>query len=106
VRERDLAGGTREFIAEGEVVLRVLIARRVRARIGLSSPRRAIGLMSPALSELGPDIPSFVASEAVMSRVVGFPIHRGVLAIGPRGPGARLARFSPPVSVERAWWWG
>lgn len=85
VRERDLTGRQGRFIAEGEVVLRVLFARSrfTIESVFLSEPRyRAL---APLFSELGPDIPVFVAPETVMSRVVGFPIHRGVLAIGLRG---------------------
>ena len=32
-----------------------------------------------------PDVPVYVVPQAVMDRVVGFPIHRGVLALGARG---------------------
>ena len=91
VRERDLAGRHGSFIAEGEVVLRLLLGRSSYAleSVFLSETRHR--LMAAALRRLGPDIPVYVASEAVMSRVVGFPIHRGVLAVGRRGPG-RLMR--------------
>lgn len=87
VRERDLAGRHGMFIAEGEVVLRLLLGRPSSAleSVFLSETRHR--LMAAALRGLGPDIPVYVASEAVMSRVVGFPIHRGVLAVGRRGPG-------------------
>ncbi len=74
------------FIAEGEVVLRVLAERapaRVRSVL-LLEKRRAT--LEDALARLGPDVPVYLAPERVMSEVVGFPIHRGILALGARGP--------------------
>lgn len=85
VRERDLAGRQGRFIAEGEVVLRLLLARSRFAVESVFLSQQRYRTLAPALSDLGPDIPIFVAPESVMSRVVGFPIHRGVLAAGLRG---------------------
>jgi tRNA G18 (ribose-2'-O)-methylase SpoU len=84
IRERDLVGRGGRFIAEGEIVLRALL----RSRFAIESvflldtrlPRLA------ALFEGLPDaVPVYIAERAIMDRVVGFPIHRGVLAMGRRG---------------------
>jgi tRNA G18 (ribose-2'-O)-methylase SpoU len=85
MRERDLVGREGRFIAEGEVVLRVLLSGTARFRVEsvLVSPERLPGL-APALAGL--DAPVYLASKAVMGAVAGFPIHRGVLAVGRRGP--------------------
>lgn len=85
MRERDLVGREGRFIAEGEVVLRVLLSGAARFRIEsvLVSPERLPGL-APALAGL--DAPVYVAAKPVMGAVAGFPIHRGVLAVGLRGP--------------------
>ena len=88
LRDRDARAEGHEgrFIAEGEVVLRVLLARapeRVRSVLLLDKRR---GGLDDALGALGPEVPVYTAPEAGMSAVVGFPIHRGVLALASRGP--------------------
>lgn len=87
VRERDLTGREGRFIAEGAVVLRVLAssASRRRAESVLVSERKAPGL-ADVLSALDPDIPVLVASQAILDGVAGFPLHRGVLAVGLKPP--------------------
>lgn len=86
MRERDLVGRAGRFIVEGEVTLRVMLSGR--ARFGLESvllaPERLDGL-ADALARLPGDVPVFCAAKPVMSAITGFPIHRGVLAVGLRG---------------------
>ena len=85
VRERDLAGRDGRFVAEGEVVLR-LLARRGRFAVeSVLLCDRRIASLGDLIDALPADVPFLVASQAVMDAVVGFPIHRGVLAIGLRG---------------------
>lgn len=84
VRERDLVGREGLFVAEGEVVVRVLLERspfRVRS---LLLEERRVAPMEDVLARV--DAPIFVVPQAVMDAVVGFSIHRGVLALGERGP--------------------
>jgi tRNA G18 (ribose-2'-O)-methylase SpoU len=93
VRERDLAGRQGRFVAEGEVVLRVLLTRsRFPVESVLVSERRL-----PALSELlesvPETVPAYVASQDVLSAIAGFPMHRGVLAMGRRGEPASAAQL-------------
>ncbi len=84
VRERDLAGRGGRFIAEGEVVLRVLLRRsRLPAESILISERRLPSL-GPLLTEAPQDVPVYVAPQPLMETIVGFPIHRGILAVGLR----------------------
>jgi len=85
VRERDLAGRLGRFVAEGEVVLRALARSAFAAESVLVAENR-LPALAPLLAELPAGLPAYVAGRAVMDRVVGFPIHRGVLAIGRRGP--------------------
>lgn len=99
VRERDLVGREGKFVIEGEVVLR-LAARRGRFPLAsaLLSEKRA------DLAEILPEgVPVHVAPQAVMDAIAGFPIHRGVLAIGRRGaepdPAALLADLPAPTLV-------
>jgi len=84
VRERDLVGRRGGFIAEGLVVLEKLIrAGRHPIRSALVAEKRAAGLQ-PLLAALPAGASAYVASQAVMDKIVGFPIHRGVLAAGMR----------------------
>jgi tRNA G18 (ribose-2'-O)-methylase SpoU len=84
IRERDLVGRGGRFIAEGDVVLRVLLtASRHRVESCLISEKR-LGAVAAMLAGLPDDTPVYVASQAVIDTVTGFHIHRGVLAIGRR----------------------
>jgi tRNA G18 (ribose-2'-O)-methylase SpoU len=99
VRERDLVGRRGEFIAEGEVVLRVLLGgARCRASSLLVAQNR-LARLRPLVRDLDESVPIYLASPSVMDAVVGFHIHRGVLAHGerPRDPGAEalLAGLGP-----------
>ncbi|GGE30684.1 RNA methyltransferase [Agaricicola taiwanensis] len=82
VRERDLIGRQGCFIAEGEVVLRVLLGG---ARFDLDSiliaANRLDGLQ-PLLASVPRHVPVYAAASPVMDAVVGFHIHRGILAVG------------------------
>jgi tRNA G18 (ribose-2'-O)-methylase SpoU len=94
VRERDLLGRGGRFVAEGVVVLeKLLAAGRHPVRSVLIAEKRLANL-APLLAALPPGTPAFAASQPVMDAIVGFPIHRGVLAIGERtqvAPAALLA---------------
>jgi len=84
VRERDLAGRDGGFVIEGEVVLRAFAAA---GRFGLSSvllAEKRVEKLAPVLADLPPS-PVYVAPQAVLDAVVGFHIHRGILALGRRG---------------------
>jgi tRNA G18 (ribose-2'-O)-methylase SpoU len=85
IRERDLVGRQGRFIAEGEVVLRLMLARsRFRLDSALMSERRIAG--SPDLvAALPSDVPLYVAADPVIEIIAGFAVHRGILAVGLRG---------------------
>ena len=95
MRERDLVGRAGRFVAEGEVTLRLLLGPRSRFRVEsiLLAPERWPGLAGAAGAC---QAPVYLASKAVMSAVTGFPIHRGVLAIGLRGAEPDAATLVPP----------
>jgi tRNA G18 (ribose-2'-O)-methylase SpoU len=95
MRERDLIGREGLFVAEGEVVLRVLAFRSKLAVRSLLLERRRVAAVSDVLAALPERVPAYVVPQHVMDRVVGFAIHRGVLALGERGaplPAADLVR--------------
>ena len=84
VRERDLVGRQGRFIAEGQVVLEKLIrGGRHPVRSVLVADKRVARLKS-LLAGLDEAVCVYAASQAVMDAVVGFPIHRGILAAGSR----------------------
>jgi tRNA G18 (ribose-2'-O)-methylase SpoU len=85
IRERDLVGRQGCFIAEGEVVLKLLLRK---SHFGIESillsEKRAA-----ALAELIPQIPEtiplYIANDAIIEATAGFALHRGVLAVGNKG---------------------
>jgi tRNA G18 (ribose-2'-O)-methylase SpoU len=84
VRERDLVGRQGSFIAEGQVVLEKLIrGGRHPLRSVLVADKR-VARLEPLLAALDEAVCVYAASQAVMDAVVGFPIHRGILAAGTR----------------------
>ena len=82
VRERDLVGRQGRFLAEGEVVLAAAAGRGLLEAL-LIDHKRAEGL-APIIGRLDPQTPVYAASQRVLDAVVGFHIHRGILAIGRR----------------------
>lgn len=93
LKDRDLrAAGT--FIAEGEVVLPVLLAsRRFRTSAVLLSEAQA----KKRAAQVPPEVPVYVASQAVLEAVVGMAFHRGVLAVGERCPARVVDEVLPPA---------
>ncbi|MGL4240618.1 MAG: TrmH family RNA methyltransferase [Beijerinckiaceae bacterium] len=84
VRERDLAGRQGRFVAEGEVVLRVLLAAdRFAIETILVSDRVADGGRD-WFAAVPADAAFLRASDAVIERASGFHVHRGILAVGRR----------------------
>lgn len=88
IRERDLVGRAGRFVAEGTVVLRLLVDAHVSggdfvAESLLLLENRIAGL-GDILDQVPDDIPVYVASRETMNAVAGFDIHRGILALGAR----------------------
>ncbi|MCR4266618.1 RNA methyltransferase [Nitratireductor sp. ZSWI3] len=82
IRERDLVGRQGRFVAEGRVVLNVLFSTsRFTAESVFLRENRVAGL-ADLLASVPAAVPIYVASGAVMDRIAGFEMHRGVLAIG------------------------
>ena len=66
VRERDLVGRRGEFIAEGEVVLRVLLGGAARCQASsLLVAQGRLARLEPLIEGL--DVPVYAASQAVMA---------------------------------------
>lgn len=96
VRERDLVGRQGLFVAEGEVVLTVLVRGRRHRPQSLLLDERRVESLAGLLADLDDDTPVMTAPRAVLDAIAGFPLHRGILAIGAKGepesPEALLAR--------------
>lgn len=87
------------FIAEGEKVVR-LLAQGARFKAGsvLVAAERVERDRS-WLTGFPPDVPIYAAPRPVMDAVVGFPIHRGVLASGLRQPNPQLSELLGAASA-------
>lgn len=85
IRERDFVGRQGRFIAEGKVVLDVLLStRRFPVESILVLENRLAGLEG-IIAKAPSDLPVYVAGRPVMDSIAGFPMHRGILAVGRRG---------------------
>jgi tRNA G18 (ribose-2'-O)-methylase SpoU len=84
VRERDLVGRDGGFVAEGEVVLRALLSRSRFLVESIFVSEKRVRSLDDVIRSAPAEVPVFVAPQEVMSQIVGFAIHRGVLAIGRR----------------------
>jgi len=84
IRERDLVGRSNQFIAEGKSVLAVL-ARQTRHTIqSVLILENRLDSVRDILATLPETTPIYTVTRNVIDQVAGFPMHRGVLAIGTR----------------------
>lgn len=93
VRDRDLAGRGGRFMAEGEVVVRALLSER--SRFGVESVlvgEARLERLAALLGRVPPAVPIYAAAREVLDGIAGFPLHRGVLAVG-------LRREPPPAEA-------
>ncbi len=86
VRERDLVGRDGQFLAEGAVVLRSLLASARHRAVSLLLAEKRVAPLMPMLAELPDGIPVYSAGQEVLDAIAGFPLHRGILALGQRAP--------------------
>lgn len=86
MRERDLAGREGLFVAEGEVVLRLLLRQRRSAVVSLLVAEKRVAGLTEIIEMLPHDVPVYAATQDVMDGIAGFHLHRGILAIAQRPP--------------------
>jgi tRNA G18 (ribose-2'-O)-methylase SpoU len=84
IREKDLVGREGRFIAEGEVVLRMLLASTRFQPVSLLLAAKRVAKLAEMLSEVPEAIPVYAASQPVLDAVAGFHLHRGILALAER----------------------
>jgi tRNA G18 (ribose-2'-O)-methylase SpoU len=82
IRERDLVGREGLFIAEGEVVLRHLIASERFETVSVLLAEKRAAKLAPVVTAACPYAPLYIASQPVIDAVAGFHLHRGILAVG------------------------
>jgi tRNA G18 (ribose-2'-O)-methylase SpoU len=102
VRERDLVVRQGRFFAEGQVVLRALLSQSRYEVESLFLSERRVQPLEHLLAKAPVTAPVYVAPQAVMDQVAGFPIHRGVLALGrqPPSPSAiEILGALPPAAL-------
>ena len=81
IRERDLAGREGLFVAEGRVVLEKAIGHDPAGIVSVLVAEHRLAGLSDLLTGLPVDTPVYAAAQGAMDQVVGFPIHRGILAM-------------------------
>jgi tRNA G18 (ribose-2'-O)-methylase SpoU len=86
VRERDLVGREGHFIAEGEVVLKIFLACGRHQPLSLLIAEKRVAGLAPLLEQVPETVPIHVAGQSVLDNIAGFPLHRGILALGRRAP--------------------
>lgn len=73
------------FIAEGVLVVEQLIRSRFPVQSVLVTMNRAKNIAA-VLDQVPEGVPVYCASQEVIDEIVGFPMHRGLLACGQRLP--------------------
>ncbi len=84
IRERDLVGREGLFVAEGQVVLAMLVASEAYRPQSLLIAAHRLPALAAMIEPLADDIPVYAAAQPVLDAIAGFPLHRGILAIGRR----------------------
>ncbi|MEN9895490.1 MAG: hypothetical protein RIR97_1342 [Pseudomonadota bacterium] len=86
IREKDLVGRQNKFIVEGAVVLSMLAVAHAKGGAFRAEKLLILDRKLPAiasiLDQFPGDIPVYVADAAVLDSIVGFHLHRGILALG------------------------
>ncbi|WP_312783423.1 RNA methyltransferase [Brevundimonas sp.] len=94
VKERDLTGRQGLFVAEGEVVLRVLASPASRcAPVAVLIAEKRLEALGEILERLPDDVPIHTAPQDVLDGVAGFHLHRGILALGRKPEALDLEGF-------------
>ncbi len=103
IRERDLVGRQGLFVAEGQVVLEKLLLSEAYRPLSLLIAAHRAEALAPLLAQVPDDVPVFTAERTVLDAIAGFPLHRGILAIGRRidtpDADALLARLPERATV-------
>ncbi|MDB5438066.1 MAG: methyltransferase [Caulobacteraceae bacterium] len=86
IKERDLVGRQGRFIAEGEVVLRLLLRSAHYRPLSLLIDRKRVPALAPLLEQVPELVPIYAAGQDALDAIAGFHLHRGILALGEAAP--------------------
>ena len=84
IRERDLVGRQGLFVAEGKVVLEKLLGSPSHLPVSLLIAEHRLPALADLVAKVPEEVPVFAAAQPVLDSIAGFPLHRGILAIGRR----------------------
>jgi len=100
IREKDLTSGHGgRFIVEGKVTLETLLTRSRFAVESLFLAESRLEPLADRLAKVPEDVPVYMAPQAVMDQIAGFPMHRGVLACGLKGEIPLPGEFLSPTGA-------
>jgi tRNA G18 (ribose-2'-O)-methylase SpoU len=94
LKERDLAREGDRFIAEGENLVKRLIASRLATESVLLAERR-VAEIAPQIPD---HIPVYAAPSEIVNQILGYKFHSGVMAVGLRGPSPSIESVIDPAS--------
>ncbi len=97
LRDRTLRGES-IFLAEGRLLVERLLVSRFETESVLVAEEYAAEFSRVVADR----VPLFVGTKRMLFDVVGFNFHRGVLAVGRRGPGGTLDEMLPPAAGRPA----
>jgi tRNA G18 (ribose-2'-O)-methylase SpoU len=93
LKDKQLAQALGLFVAEGEFLVRRLLISEFKVHSVLMTDAR----FHAGDWGVPDEVPVYLASKAIISEIVGFQFHRGVLALGHRKPMVPLAQSWPEV---------
>lgn len=93
IRERDLKGRGGRFVIEGEVVLRTALQLGRFAIESILVAENRVESLADFIGKVPVEVPVYTASRVVLDGIAGFPMHRGILAMGLRGEGVTTDRL-------------
>ena len=93
LKDKEIARQGGRFIAEGETVVRRLLASTLQTDSVLVAKRK-LGAIAPLV---GPHTPLLLADDELIERIIGFEFHSGVLACGIRPPSPPIDAVLPPA---------
>jgi tRNA G18 (ribose-2'-O)-methylase SpoU len=93
VRERDLVSREGHFIAEGEIILKVLLSTERHDTESVLIAEKRLPKLEPLLASLPATTPVYVAGQKVLDHIVGFHLHRGIMALGRSAPALNVSQL-------------
>jgi len=103
IRDRDLARRDGLFVAEGKVVLAMLLASALYRPLSLLIAEPRLDALGELLAQVPDGVPVYAAAQPVMDAIAGFPLHRGILALAHRAatpdPDALLGSLPSQATV-------